>query len=775
MGSFILIFGVCCFAVCITTVTCLCNDVTCINGDCVEENSVVRCVCERGYTGVYCNFELDEAFCGQASEGGYQWPDTRAGKLAQVSCSASGSTNLEGTISRPCTAEGTWGEFYLSNCDNPNFGQIRAELEELRAVAPGSISLTKAKRLATTLASATQPPETAVGAFISPSDLNNAVDSLEILQRSIEEKSGTSKMEAIDGFAADWFKSCSNLLDARNIQIYKSPTVNALNITNKLINSLDGITNDFGDFATSEMTISEQNILVIAGPIPAPSLGVSIFPSTMSMGGGEFIKIHSETLAALERRQGTSELRIGMTLSRELGRVVDIAMNMGSKGLRSIPKFLTLAIGGSSGRVEFEEPVVVAFKPSAEDKALTSSGGYFEKCGYWNTELGEWAFDGLSAIRDNPNFFICLVSHFTSFSVLIKPNPISNDTSVAEQLALSIVTYIFCTISLIALIVSITIFLLLGKELFKKDLYMVHLNFAIALTVSLLFFIFGVQTAKNNAIACGIIAGILHYFFLSVFSWSLCEAILVLYMLFVLFAPRRIYPFLMVLGWGLPVPIVAITVGIRWFNYGVEGQYCWLSTENGTVWSFIGPALTVVLINMVLLVIAVTRILTALRMKMRQMTRLKQARAAAFGSFILVPILGIPWIVAVLNFFVSVSLFQWIFVILNTPQGLMFFLLYVLNNKELLKKVFYRRRASAKESASESPRAQRSEYSARGSKIDKFKKQSLYSRKSEISMFGPDSPLGEKELKLGAEEDLVTGKGNDESVGIQNTSFSPEH
>ena len=766
MASFIrILFGVFCFAACITNINCDCNDVTCINGNCVEENSVLSCVCERGYRGVYCNIRL--VFCGQASEGGYQWPDTNAGELAWVACSSGGSTNLVGSIKRACSAEGTWGTIDLTNCFNPDFGTIRSELDELRTVSPGSISLTKAKLLASTLASATKAPDNAVAAFISPSDLTDVVDSLEVLQRSIKEKSGASRMEAITGFGRDWFKSCSNLLDSRNIPIFMSPTVNGLNLTNKLVDSLEGISNDYGAFATSEVTISERNILVLAGPVPPPYQGVAVFPSTMSMRDGEFIKIQTETIDALKMQLGTSVVQIGMILSKELGRVVDIVMDARSNAPRSIPKFLTVAIGGSTRQVEFIEPVSVSFLASAEDKALTSSGGYSEKCGFWNTQAGEWGFDGLTTVRDNPNYFTCLTTHFTSFSVLIKPNPIRNDTSAAEQIALSAVTYILCIISLIALIISITVFLLLGKELFKKDLYMVHLNYAIALTVSLFFFVFGVETAKDNAIACGIIAGILHYSFLSVFSWSLCEAILVLYMLFVLFSPKKIYPVLMVVGWGLPVPIVAITVGIRWYNYGVKGQYCWLSTENGTVWSFIGPSLTVVFINMVLLVVAVTRIMMGLRMKMRQMTRLKQARTAAFASFILVPVLGIPWIVAVLNFFVSVSFFQWIFVILNTPQGIMFFLLYVLNNKDLLKKVFYRKRMSGNDGTTEAERV-RGNNSPRRSGIDKFKKQSIYSRKSEVEMF-PDNQLEEKDMKL----DMVdSNTGNQETLGIQNTSVS---
>ncbi|KAI6657435.1 EGF, latrophilin and seven transmembrane domain-containing protein 1-like [Oopsacas minuta] len=771
MNSFIVnVFGVYCIIFCIIKVNSQCTESTCNFGICLEDNGQINCICDTGYTGTYCSSSVYEVYCEATTEEGYQWPKTQTGQKAMTECNSSGSTNLEGTIDRMCNTDGNWEELDLNNCKNPLFEQVEQQLENLDMNDPGAIPITEGMLLAQALVTATRPPSNAIGAFISPSNLKCAVGSLRLLQKSILQKNTVDKDKAINSFGSDWFRTCSNVLDPRNLRSYMSKAVDSLDLTNTLVDSLNGIASDYGGSASTEQIISEQNIYVIGGPIGNPSEeGLAKFPNKKTP-DGEGIQMDTKTINYLKEVTGESEVRIGMMISEGLGSIINLATDKGKAG--PLPsKFITLGVGGQHEKIHFNSPVKIEFKQSASDTELINSGLYSHKCGYWKTEDGAWAMDGLTGLRVTSGHFECMTSHFTSFSVLINPNPIGNDTSATEQLAISIVTYILSVVSLISLIVSIIILLCLGKALIKKDLYMVHLNFAISLAISLLFFIFGVQTARDNVIACGIIAGILHYFFLTVFSWSLCEAILVLYMLYVLFSPRKIYPYLMILGWGLPVPIVVITVGIRWNNYGVEGQYCWLSTENGTVWSFVGPALTVVFINIFLLVIAITRIFMGLRTRIQEMTRFRQARTVALGTFVLVPVLGIPWIVAVLNFFVSVSLFQWIFVILNTPQGLLFLLLYILNNRELLTKVRRRKRNMSQRDSQITLKENASVYSSRRSVSQKFKKHSTSSIgvKSEIDMFVAESPVRETIPEFITTEDNNSNNENteiEEQLGI---------
>lgn len=61
---------------------------------------------------------------------------------------------------------------------------------------------------------------------------------------------------------------------------------------------------------------------------------------------------------------------------------------------------------------------------------------------------------------------------------------------------------------------------------------------------------------------------VLHYLFLSVFSWMLCEGIMLYLLIVVVFSrvANKLWIYL-ILGWGLPVIPVGVTLGIRFNHY----------------------------------------------------------------------------------------------------------------------------------------------------------------------------------------------------------------
>lgn len=74
--------------------------------------------------------------------------------------------------------------------------------------------------------------------------------------------------------------------------------------------------------------------------------------------------------------------------------------------------------------------------------------------------------------------------------------------------------------------------------------------------------------------------------------------------------------FFLLLGWGIPLPFVAIGLGVFHDEYGVKDRsgellYCWLSSSNGSkaIWMFVAPMLAIILINVVFLVLALRSIL----------------------------------------------------------------------------------------------------------------------------------------------------------------------
>ncbi|XP_064391149.1 adhesion G protein-coupled receptor E2-like [Halichondria panicea] len=103
-----------------------------------------------------------------------------------------------------------------------------------------------------------------------------------------------------------------------------------------------------------------------------------------------------------------------------------------------------------------------------------------------------------------------------------------NDTTPEIRFALSVVTYVGCSISIFFLLLSILYFLTLRKELLTKVHNFIHLNLSISLLLGYVVFLSGVETAVANDDegACVFVAALLHYLFTNVFFWMLCEGIM---------------------------------------------------------------------------------------------------------------------------------------------------------------------------------------------------------------------------------------------------------
>ena len=87
--------------------------------------------------------------------------------------------------------------------------------------------------------------------------------------------------------------------------------------------------------------------------------------------------------------------------------------------------------------------------------------------------------------------------------------------------------------------------------MFTKVHYFIHLNLSIALLLGYVVFLAGIDTAVGNRIGCAFVAALLHYLFTAVFSWMLCEGIMLYLMLVVVFSKfsQKWWCFLL-LGWG---------------------------------------------------------------------------------------------------------------------------------------------------------------------------------------------------------------------------------
>ena len=87
---------------------------------------------------------------------------------------------------------------------------------------------------------------------------------------------------------------------------------------------------------------------------------------------------------------------------------------------------------------------------------------------------------------------------------------------------------------------------------------------------------------------------------------------------------------------------------------------------------------------MLILVFASIRIATA-RFGTDKMDEKQALKKGIISSLILTPLLGIPWLILLVNVFIAYPIVQWVFIIINGLMGVFFFFAITLRNAEVKK------------------------------------------------------------------------------------------
>jgi len=163
-----------------------------------------------------------------------------------------------------------------------------------------------------------------------------------------------------------------------------------------------------------------------------------------------------------------------------------------------------------------------------------------------------WSDEGCQIQKTNETHTVCECNHLTNFAVLMDVHAVRLD--IAHQVALQIITYIGCIISVVCLVLAILTFQLFrglkviyitaqniynahidrhsiavrwnffltpGFSL-QSDRTTIHKNLCVCLLIAEVLFVCGIGQT-NQRIVCGIVAGLLHFFFLCAFAWMFLE------------------------------------------------------------------------------------------------------------------------------------------------------------------------------------------------------------------------------------------------------------
>uniref|UniRef100_F7CZM8 Adhesion G protein-coupled receptor E2 n=1 Tax=Ornithorhynchus anatinus TaxID=9258 RepID=F7CZM8_ORNAN len=286
-------------------------------------------------------------------------------------------------------------------------------------------------------------------------------------------------------------------------------------------------------------------------------------------------------------------------------------------------------------------------------------------CAFWerdNDGSDHWATRGCEKTGSSYNSTTCSCTHLSSFAILMAQYDIQEDPM------LTLITYMGLSLSLLCLFLAALTFLLCqGIQNTSTSL---PLQLSVGLFLADLLFLSGIKRTEPEVL-CSIIAGVLHYLNLKVANYTSASR----------FKKRFMYPF----GYGIPAGIVAITAGVGYRGYGTS-THCWINTR-GYIWSFLGPILVIILINLLFYLTMLWILKDRLSSLNKDVSTIQNTRTLTFKALAQLFILGCSW---GLGFSlmepvgdVPKSVLAYAFTITNSLQGVYIFVVYCLLNYQV--------------------------------------------------------------------------------------------
>ncbi|XP_077864329.1 adhesion G-protein coupled receptor G6-like [Saccoglossus kowalevskii] len=669
-----------------------CSDATEKQCDACERT----CVCRKSHCNAFLpleinipeNIECPHCVTSYANVD-IQWGPTPAGTTAEVKCPfVSPKTGL--TVTRKCNSNGEWGKQDTSKCDVVTTTPATHSLDKLVTM---STTVQNAPAIAKQLCDLTSTAEyfAAVDVYLAV----NVIDNL--LYNS---KTSTTNIEV----STDLLKSVDNLYDVRQDVLVASQIDGGT--ASRLIKAIDQLalnvelqnetarieTENFIIFIVNLNTSLYSGISFSVSDNDQTNLDIDMSQLSSVNNMKSSIQLPSSLLDGHSFQDGSSRAQFISYKSSLFFKAVGAALpgdaiptsnhvtsdqdvsNNTIYGILNSP-----VIGASIEDLiisDLREPVKVNFTWQSENLVNP-------QCVYWNYSLnddvGGWSTDGCNVSgQSSHNVTTCECDHLTNFALLMDVYGTASEFDEGHQKALSIVSYIGCGISLLCMLLTLITFLAF-RRLRKDNPTKILMNLCFAIFMSLLLFLavsFSLDFAPIIPELCTTMAVLLHYFLLAVVMWMALEAFnmyLQLVKIFKTYIRHFMLKFCLI-GWGIPVVIIAITLTIDIDNYGYHNNICWLS-RYAFFAAFLAPVCLVLIFNTVIYILVVHQICSLNSKKMSTSDRYGKA-AQLRGSVSLFVLLGITWALAILAISEAGLVVNYLFAIANSLQGLFIFIFF---------------------------------------------------------------------------------------------------
>ncbi|XP_029932411.1 adhesion G protein-coupled receptor L3 isoform X3 [Myripristis murdjan] len=408
------------------------------------------------------------------------------------------------------------------------------------------------------------------------------------------------------------------------------------------------------------------------------------FPQT----GGQGNSIHLSA-NTLKQHGRNGEIRIAFVLYKHIGVYLsteNASMKLGSEAMATNysvivnSPVITAAINKDSNKVYLSDPVIFTIRHLQQ-----SEENFNPNCSFWSyskrSMTGYWSTQDCRLLGTNRTHTTCSCTHLTNFAVLMAHVEVKNADPVHDML-LDVITWVGILLSLVCLLISLFTFCFFRG--LQSDRNTIHKNLCISLFIAESLFLVGINRG-DQPIACAVFAALLHFFFLAAFTWMFLEGVQLYIMLVEVFESehsRRRYFYLV--GYGVPALIVAVSAAVDYRSYGTD-RVCWLRLDTYFIWSFIGPATLIIMLNVIFLGIALYKMFHHTAILKPDSGCLDNIKSWVIGAIALLCLLGLTWAFGLMYVNESTVVMAYLFTIFNSLQGMFIFIFHCVLQKKVRK------------------------------------------------------------------------------------------
>ncbi|XP_052279115.1 sushi, von Willebrand factor type A, EGF and pentraxin domain-containing protein 1-like isoform X5 [Dreissena polymorpha] len=592
------------------------------------------------------------------------WPQTSPGIIQVIDCHEKGAV---GVIRRKCSIGGEWLP-PVDGCVRKEIEKISAQVDAIKA-SPTEESLSESldQLSAITNVSLTSELGNQRSSSTSSGELQKVTDILSTIVTASENITKVTNDQV-----QKFLDTTSNLLDMRNTLSWKSIEDNNDNKGNE-----------------KEKTGAAEVLQVVGRYIEVISKSMNASNDVSKTVKAANIVLHVSRLDT-----NTSDIRFPKEHEHE---DIKSSILLPKSSLSQSSTFSTVVyknlsgilssnnVGNESNTQSFISSEVVAVTmdnwETNLDFSITLTLGYVQNkpgrpnCNFWNTSSFAWDTFGCSLSNSTTFSSTCTCNHLTNFAILISPWVEKN----VNTFVLNLISIIGCSVSMLGLIITVVLHTALWRYM-RSDRIILLLNLSCALIMSYAIFLGGVDRTENK-IVCTTIAALLQYVYLVVFFLMLAEGIEIAVTVLYVFVTKSRLKWMLPCAWGCPAVIVGVSMGVTQMEGYGNKEFCWISLQGGLIWSFVGPAAIIIIVNLILLVLVIRTMFQAKTISERSTKGKTEAGVRCLC--VLLPLMGSTWVIGLLYVNERMAWVQYVFAVCNSLQGLMIFICHCLLNPQL--------------------------------------------------------------------------------------------